>query len=244
MQVTIFRVLPHLPGSNFPFLVRQYINGKRTTRLKAFGFPLVAKLPSAFNGSDIQAIYKKLLSPFQVPAPDALEENHTSDVDAIEKTREVENGTNSGSACAIDPLRSEDADNSPSDADLQFYTTDEKGFVRGSEIQVGEFVVGSEKSKRLYVLVSWPEKQIERYDTRLLTSLPEVFKSSYLTKRPQESVSLYKCLEAFLQEEPLGPEDMWSVHLYFCFLLLKKLNVHNELCNSDLVVWNLEIETL
>ncbi|XP_023512827.1 ubiquitin carboxyl-terminal hydrolase 8-like [Cucurbita pepo subsp. pepo] len=187
----------------------QYINGKRTTRLKAFGFPLVAKLPSAFNGSDIQAIYKKLLSPFQVPAPDALEENHTSDVDAIEKTREVENGTNSGSACAIDPLRSEDADNSPSDADLQFYTTDEKGFVRGSEIQVGEFVVGSEKSKRLYVLVSWPEKQIERYDTRLLTSLPEVFKSSYLTKRPQESVSLYKCLEAFLQEEPLGPEDMW-----------------------------------
>ncbi|XP_022943964.1 ubiquitin carboxyl-terminal hydrolase 8-like [Cucurbita moschata] len=187
----------------------QYINGKRTTRLKAFGFPLVAKLPSAFNGSDIQAIYKKLLSPFQVPAQDALEENRTSDVDAIEKTREVENGTNSGSACAIDPLRSEDADNSPPDADLQFYTTDEKGFVRGSEIQVGEFVVGSEKSKRLYVLVSWPEKQIERYDTRLLTSLPEVFQSSYLTKRPQESVSLYKCLEAFLQEEPLGPEDMW-----------------------------------
>jgi hypothetical protein len=30
-------------------------------------------------------------------------------------------------------------------------------------------------------------------------------------RMPQESVSLYKCLEAFLKEEPLGPEDMWLV---------------------------------
>jgi hypothetical protein len=26
-------------------------------------------------------------------------------------------------------------------------------------------------------------------------------------RMPQESVSLYKCLEAFLKEEPLGPVD-------------------------------------
>ena len=201
--------------SNFSCLVRQYINGKHSTIPKAFGFPLLAKLPSAFNGSDIQDIYKKLLSPFQVSTQYALEENHTSDIDTIDKTREEENGTNSPSACVIDPLRSEDGVSSPSDADFQFYTTDEKGTIKGSEIEVGESLVGSEKSKRLYVLVSWPEKQIERYDTRLLTSLPEVFKSSFFTKRPQESVSLYKCLEGFLQEEPLGPEDMWSVHLYF-----------------------------
>ncbi|XP_038901086.1 ubiquitin carboxyl-terminal hydrolase 8 isoform X1 [Benincasa hispida] len=189
----------------------QYINGRRTTSLKAFGFPLVAKLPSTFNGSDIKDIYERLLSPFQVSAQDALKENHTSDVDTMEKTEEVGKRTSSTSACVTDPLRSKDGVNcdSPSDADLQFYTTDEKGIIRGSEIQVGEFVVGSEKSKRLYVLVSWPEKQIERYDTHLLTSLPEIFKSSFFTKRPQESVSLYKCLEAFLQEEPLGPEDMW-----------------------------------
>lgn len=41
--------------------------------------------------------------------------------------------------------------------------------------------------------------------------MPEVFKSDFLAKKPQESVSLYKCLEAFLQEEPIGPEDMWLV---------------------------------
>lgn len=178
----------------------------------------MAKLPNAFNGSDIHDIYKRLLCPFQISAQDAPEENHTSDINVIEKTREMENGTDSTSACVIDPIRSGDGVDSTSDADFQFYITDEKGTIKGSEIQVGESVVGLENSKRLYVHVCWAEKQIERYDTCLLSSLPEVFKSSCFTKRPQESVSLYKCLEAFLQEEPLGPEDMWSVHLYLCIL--------------------------
>lgn len=64
----------------------------------------------------------------------------------------------------------------------------------------------------LHVLVCWSEEQLKIYDTQLCSSLPEVFKSGFLAKRPQESVSLYKCLEAFLQEEPLGPEDMWLVN--------------------------------
>ncbi|CDY16616.1 BnaC09g36570D [Brassica napus] len=49
--------------------------------------------------------------------------------------------------------------------------------------------------------------KLDVYDTCLLSSLPEV--SKFGTKRPQETVSLYKCLEAFLKEEPLGPDDMW-----------------------------------
>ncbi|KAF9664850.1 hypothetical protein SADUNF_Sadunf16G0060900 [Salix dunnii] len=58
------------------------------------------------------------------------------------------------------------------------------------------------------VYVTWSENTIEKYDTCLLSSLPEVFKIQLCTTRPQESVSLYKCLESFLKEEPLGPEDM------------------------------------
>jgi ubiquitin carboxyl-terminal hydrolase 4/11/15 len=54
---------------------------------------------------------------------------------------------------------------------------------------------------------------LKKYDTNLLGSLPEVFKPQLFTKRTQESVSIYKCLEAFLREEPLGPEDMWLVDL-------------------------------
>ncbi|KAJ7971697.1 Ubiquitin carboxyl-terminal hydrolase [Quillaja saponaria] len=50
---------------------------------------------------------------------------------------------------------------------------------------------------------------IQKYDSYLLNSLHEVFKPQLFTRRPEESVSLSKCLEAFLKEEPLGPEDMW-----------------------------------
>ncbi|CBI24406.3 unnamed protein product, partial [Vitis vinifera] len=63
--------------------------------------------------------------------------------------------------------------------------------------------------QRLNLLVFWPEKKIEQYDTHLISSLPEIFKSGFIARRPQESVSLYRCLEAFLKEEPLGPDDMW-----------------------------------
>ena len=70
-------------------------------------------------------------------------------------------------------------------------------------------------TKKLDVSVHWPDKMIQKYDTCLLSSLPEVFKPQLFARSPQESISLYKCLEGFLQEEPLGPDDMWLV----CFFL-------------------------
>lgn len=61
------------------------------------------------------------------------------------------------------------------------------------------------------VIVTWPEKMVKIYDTSLLSVLPEVCKPALFSRKSQESVSLYKCLDAFLKEEPLGPEDMWCV---------------------------------
>lgn len=63
--------------------------------------------------------------------------------------------------------------------------------------------------RKFIVLVSWSNKMRNLYDTARLSSLPEIFTSSLFTKKPQESVCLYKCLDGFLKEEPLGPEDMW-----------------------------------
>ena len=63
------------------------------------------------------------------------------------------------------------------------------------------------------VTVLWSNKMLKKYDTYRLDTLPEVFKPQLFTKRTQESVSIYKCLEAFLKEEPLGPEDMWLVYI-------------------------------
>lgn len=98
-----------------------------------------------------------------------------------------------------------------SDSELKLYLTDDKGITKDCEILMSEPVVQAEMSRRLNVLVCWPEKQIKKYDTSPLSSLPEIFKTGFFSKKAQETVSLYKCLEAFLTEEPLGPDDMWSV---------------------------------
>nr|ABA99902.2 Ubiquitin carboxyl-terminal hydrolase family protein, expressed [Oryza sativa Japonica Group] len=50
---------------------------------------------------------------------------------------------------------------------------------------------------------------LEQYNFSSLDNLPEIYKAVLFSRRPQETCSLYACLEAFIKEEPLGPEDMW-----------------------------------
>ncbi|KAG5255304.1 ubiquitin carboxyl-terminal hydrolase family protein [Salix suchowensis] len=61
------------------------------------------------------------------------------------------------------------------------------------------------------VVFEWTEKEQKLYDSSYLKDLPEVYnKTGYTAKKTrQEVVSLFSCLEAFLTEEPLGPDDMW-----------------------------------
>lgn len=186
----------------------QYIHGKLTSSWKAFGIPLVARLSDSLLGSDIQNLYLKLLNPFQLLAQESLEDSYSPDGISPEDTTREDKTLNPDIDGSVEPCSIKGV-NSPSDAKLQFYLADEKGTIRESEIVMNEPVVVTGTLRRLNLLVSWPEKNIKRYDTQLLSSLPEVFKSVLFAKRPQESVSLYKCLEAFLKEEPLGPEDMW-----------------------------------
>ncbi|KAL6593371.1 hypothetical protein ACP70R_049026 [Stipagrostis hirtigluma subsp. patula] len=58
--------------------------------------------------------------------------------------------------------------------------------------------------------VNWPKAELKKIDTHHLENLPEVFKFAPPAKRTRgEPLSLYACLDAFLREEPLVPEDMW-----------------------------------
>lgn len=60
------------------------------------------------------------------------------------------------------------------------------------------------------VFLDWTEKEGELYDASYLKDLPEVHKSGFTVKKTrQEAISLFSCLDAFLKEEPLGPDDMW-----------------------------------
>ncbi|XP_062171940.1 ubiquitin carboxyl-terminal hydrolase 8 isoform X3 [Alnus glutinosa] len=185
-----------------------YIHGKLISSWKAFGVPLVARLCESVDGSDIYNLYLKLLNPFRIPAEDATEDYDISKGTTTEEVTGIEGAKSPFVVGDVDPSKVNGIVLA-SDAELQFYLTDEKGIIKHSKLVMNEPVAVMGVSRRLHVLVCWPETQSDHYDTRRLSSLPEVFKSGFYAKRPQESVSLYKCLEAFLQEEPLGPEDMW-----------------------------------
>nr|KYP43604.1 Ubiquitin carboxyl-terminal hydrolase 8 [Cajanus cajan] len=183
------------------FFFRQYVYGKPTVTSKAFGIPFVARLCNVTNGSDLCNLYLKWFHPLQNSIEETLENCVVSKkTEEVAEMDEVTTPSLGSNANELD---------TPSDGGMEFYITDEKGTIKNSKILMNKPLEISGDLRLLHVLVCWSEKQIKKYDTQLSSSLPEVFKSSFLTKRPQESVSLYKCLEAFLQEEPLGPEDMW-----------------------------------
>ncbi|KAK6926494.1 Peptidase C19, ubiquitin carboxyl-terminal hydrolase [Dillenia turbinata] len=190
----------HLPKDSEKLVVfthqkmEQGIHGKQ----KAFGIPLVSSLSSIVNGSDIRSLYLRILNPFLTTSKDVYSDDTKENNSALE----VVTGEY-GIADSVD----EKELNAHSEADLEFYLTEvtNKNFRMGMK----EPIMVTELPKRMNVHVSWPEKKIKQYDSKQFSSLPEVFKASSFAKRPQESVSLYKCLEAFLKEEPLGPEDMY-----------------------------------
>ncbi|KZV30566.1 Ubiquitin carboxyl-terminal hydrolase [Dorcoceras hygrometricum] len=183
----------------------KFIFGKLSTSWRAFGFPLVVR-QTITTGSEIFEVYTKLLAPFLVRDEECVDncgstDNHTAEV-------EVEDNK-------IPRLTGPPGTTSTEETDsmhcikFQFYLTDEKGIDRDSEITMEEPVNLKTTPLRLNVLACWSESMHNYYNVQPLGLLPEVCKSGFFTKRPQESISLFKCLEAFLKEEPLGPEDMW-----------------------------------
>ncbi|CAK9167458.1 unnamed protein product [Ilex paraguariensis] len=60
------------------------------------------------------------------------------------------------------------------------------------------------------VMLDWTDKEHELFDSSYLKDLPEVHKTGLTVKKTrQEAISLFSCLDTFLREEPLGPDDMW-----------------------------------
>jgi hypothetical protein len=77
------------------------------------------------------------------------------------------------------------------------------------------------------VFVNWSKMDLKRYDITSMENIPEVVKYAPPLKRTRgEPLSLYACLDAFLREEPLVPEDMWLVLVSFSliFVFLKATN--------------------
>ncbi|KAH0659563.1 hypothetical protein KY289_028311 [Solanum tuberosum] len=182
-----------------------YIYGKLTSNWKAFGIPLAAH-GRVLKGSDVCSLYLQLLVPFLVQNR-AQTDDHNFDRSSTEVCTETEPDDKRVNGFPVSIAEENAAEHL--DMEFHFYLSDDKAIAKGAEIVMNEPLQSTDIPGRLNVLVNWSPKMVEKYNTSLFSSLPEVFKSGFFGKRPQDSVSLYKCLEAFLKEEPLGPEDMW-----------------------------------
>ncbi|XP_010267386.1 PREDICTED: ubiquitin carboxyl-terminal hydrolase 9-like isoform X2 [Nelumbo nucifera] len=178
---------------------------------KLFGAPLVTCLPEgAQTEADIQIAIRKMLEPL-------LRRKAYFPVNSVNSSRE------NGCATGVDvdrPVNSyspqSELKNHTDDMELehtsygesffQLFETDEKG-LKCSPIGDGYLIKPGQSIK---VLLDWFEKENELYDSSYLEDLPEVYKTGFTMKKTrQEAISLFSCLEAFLKEEPLGPDDMW-----------------------------------
>ncbi|KAG9445256.1 hypothetical protein H6P81_016596 [Aristolochia fimbriata] len=178
-----------------------YISGRLTSTWKASGVPLLAMLSNGANGTHICQLFLKLMDPFL--------QSREASLDDQDSMLTSSSGADMDVTLPASMDVGDDTNDSDSGNGLEFYLTDEKGSTKLAPISMNEQVLISGSNKRVNVLVCWSDKTSQQYEMSLLNSLPEVFKSGFFTKRPPETVSLYACLEAFLKEEPLGPEDMW-----------------------------------
>ncbi|RAL45956.1 hypothetical protein DM860_006110 [Cuscuta australis] len=182
------------------------ISGKLTSSWKPFGIPFVASCRIE-NGLDLRDVYVRLLLPFKVRSEDIDGKGDTVGNCSADVANEME--VSSHSLGYFSESTDDESFGSKLDSDFKFLLSDEKGMTSNTVLVMNEPLKFTELPTRLNVLVCWPAKMLEQYDRGAFHSLPELCKPCSSTRRPQESVSLYECLEAFLKEEPLGPDDMW-----------------------------------
>ncbi|PHU27926.1 Ubiquitin carboxyl-terminal hydrolase 9 [Capsicum chinense] len=186
------------------------IDSLKASERKLFLTPLVTFLEDPRNGADIDFAVHKVLAPlgrkaFISSAPglkDGAENGSPSEtIEEPMNSCTIQFGREGQSTECIDQVGS-------SSMELAFHLclTDD----RGSNCRPVAKATVIQPVRMLKVMLDWTEKECGLYDASYLKDLPEVHKSGFTVKKTkQEAISLFSCLEAFLKEEPLGPDDMW-----------------------------------
>ncbi|GJN20354.1 hypothetical protein PR202_gb07724 [Eleusine coracana subsp. coracana] len=175
---------------------------------KLIGCPLVTCIPNDSVGkSDIYRAVSAVLAPF------VRAKAHGSDVSAVNLNGNgpsldgivlTDNGTTCEDGLSTSNVDENAANNEP--LPFQLFLTDEKANTRNAINTDSNSVFGLV----MKVLMDWSETELEVYNTDYMDDLPDVFKPGFMSKKTrQEAVNLFSCLDAFLKEEPLGPDDMW-----------------------------------
>ncbi|XP_022156560.1 ubiquitin carboxyl-terminal hydrolase 9-like isoform X2 [Momordica charantia] len=172
---------------------------------KLFGTPLVTYLEEEFHtGADINAAVSKILFPLRrtyssTKAHSSKENGFVSDMN--DEPANCDHQSVSGSQSIDIELE----ETSEKESSFHLLLTDDRGLSckpieKDSAIKYGPVVK---------VFLDWTDREHELYDEGYIKDLPPVHQTRFMKKTRQEAVSLFSCLEAFLTEEPLGPDDMW-----------------------------------
>ena len=205
-----------------------------TPQKKEFEAPLLAALPERVNGLSLQNIYLKLLNPFQLSKGasslngsagfngdsadlmDGMPSDSGSNFQDIQLDDDPRNSNCSTNECEITNAPGELYDGGKADPnkerrveDFEFYLKGERGDVQQQKIEINELDLLETIPSRLHVNVHWQQNASRQYAASMLNNLPEIHKLELTPKGTEDSIALHGCLEAFLKEEPLGPEDMW-----------------------------------
>ncbi|KAL2458342.1 Ubiquitin carboxyl-terminal hydrolase 10 [Forsythia ovata] len=176
---------------------------------KLFLTPLVTSLEDLRCGADIELAVNRMLSPlrrkaFIPPVPVQSGQENGYALDAPGERNDCSSTLLRPGIQSADNIEPEGM--SISELSLRLCLTDDRGvscrpILKDSPINPGGLVK---------VILEWTEKEHELYDACFLKDLPEVHKTGVAAKKTkQEAISLFSCLDAFLKEEPLGPDDMW-----------------------------------
>ncbi|KAA3460023.1 ubiquitin carboxyl-terminal hydrolase 9-like isoform X1 [Gossypium australe] len=184
--------------------LNQYIG---LSRAELFGTPLVTYLVAdQSSGADIEAAVSKALTPFKkissakahVGKENGILLDGLDEECSCSDAQSVENAELEGTSCTdlSIPLRL-----------TNDRVTNFNAFKKDTLFESGKII-----GKLLRVVLDWTDKEKELYDSSYLKDIPEVYKAGLAAKKTrQEAISLSSCLDAFLIEEPLGPDDMWQV---------------------------------
>ncbi|KAK6145183.1 hypothetical protein DH2020_022003 [Rehmannia glutinosa] len=180
-------------------------NSQSTLGWKPYGTPLVSPIScdDTITRSDIQLIVHTMLSPMlKTKNSGALTSSNTS------VAASAQSHTDSSVA---DSRKGDSGSSKPGPLQkLPLQLVDENNACIDLTVGDDKVVKLSSSSMSILVFVDWSQKLLGSYDTSHIENLPEVCKYGHVSKKARnEPLSLYTCLEAFLREEPLVPEDMW-----------------------------------
>ncbi|KAG2557633.1 ubiquitin carboxyl-terminal hydrolase 5-like isoform X2 [Panicum virgatum] len=159
-----------------------HANNNRLASWKPYGVPLLAQIPrnETVTGFDIHELVHKMLVP--------MLRNQDSPQLAAQNSLS---------------LHSYNTDSSK----LQLQLIDDSNTVIGKS---NDSIRVPQSSLATVFFINWSKEDMKKINTDHLEYLPEVFMYAPPAKRTRgEALSLYACLDAFLREEPLVPEDMW-----------------------------------